>query len=165
MELSGEGWEVPKRVKDVVDFHWFKVKPGKVLVLGLLSPAPLWYVGHFHNKRMRRCPGSGCDLCAAGVGTQLRYVLGCVEPVSETVGIMEVGKTVGLQLRDRAASHGSCRGLLVEFSKASSSKRSHTELRFVDVVDPPVWLRFPAPDLKMCLERTWARIDSGDEDQ
>jgi hypothetical protein len=165
MESTGEGWEVPRRVKDAVDFHWFKVKPGRALVLGILSPKPLWYVGHFHEKRMKRCPGMGCPLCGAGVGAQLRYVLGCVEAETGTIGIMEVGKTVGLQIRDRAAAVGSCRGLLVEFSKASSSKRSHTEMRFIDIVDPPVWLRFPPPDLKMCLERTWARQERGEEDQ
>jgi hypothetical protein len=160
MGSIGEGWDLPKRVRDSIDFHWFKVKPGRPVVLGILSVVPVWYVGHFHQKRMRRCSGDGCELCALGIGGQVRYLFGCVEPATGILGVMEVGKSVGLQLRDWAARRGSMRGMLVEFCKATGAKRSHTELSYVEMEEAPVWLKHGAPDLKLVLERTWARQDT-----
>jgi hypothetical protein len=157
----GEGWDPPKDIKDEVEFHWFKLGKGRRLLLGVLSPRPLWYVGHFHERRMRKCEGAECRLCALGVGKQLRFVFGAVEVSTGLVGIMEVGSSVAAQLKDWVARTGCFRGMLVEMSKPSSSKHSRTELEYKELADPPVWLKHPAPDLAVCLRRTWARQEEG----
>lgn len=165
MPAQGEGWDVPKTVRDVVDFHWFKVRPGKSLRVGVLSVKPLWYVGHFQDGRMRKCPGEGCELCRVGLGSQLRYVFGAWDCEAEVCGIMEISKSIAQLIQSWVARNGGFRGMLLEFRKGSSKKQSRTEVNFVEIAEPPVWLKYPAPDLKLCLERTWARQTSGDHDE
>jgi hypothetical protein len=160
-ELTGPGWDLPAEVREAVDFHWFHVVPGRSLVLTVLSDAPVWYVGHYQGRRMRRCMGESCELCAQGLGSQVRYVLGAVEVATRTVGVIEMGKSNALLVRSWAGRNGGLRGMTLELSKSSSHKQSRMELLYIDRPAAPWISGLKAPDLAAALHRTWERMGSG----
>jgi len=153
----GEGWDLPDPVRQAVDFHWFHVTPKKRLVLAVLSTKPTWYVGHFYQGRMRQCERVDCSLCAAQIGAQVRYVFAVVEVTTRIVGVLEVGKEVGLLIRDQAAGRGFLRGLVIELGKASGSRQSRTEVQGIEGIAPTWCMSIPEPDLGHILRRTWDR--------
>jgi len=160
VDQVGEGWEVPTEVKDRVQFHWFHVYPGKALLLCFLSPAALWYVGHYEGGRMRLCIGEGCELCEKGCGKQIRYVVSAVEVTTRKVGVIEVGESIALTLKDLCSRNGGLRGMIVECMKATKSKHSRMEMVPVHEA-PPAWALALAPlDLREVLEKTWQRQGS-----
>jgi len=71
--------------------------------------------------------------------------------------VIEVGKSVGLMLRDLTHRNGGLRGMLVEFGKSTKAKQSHTEVEYIDEHAPAWCLALPEPDLREVLERTWER--------
>jgi len=155
--IAGEGWDPPTAVRDRCEFHWFHVTPGNVIVVVVLSQAPVWYVGHFEKGRMRRCDGPGCEMCAQGLGRQLRYVFCAVEISTRQNGLMEVSKSVAELLRDWSARNGGFRGMVLQVEKASKSKHSRMEVRFLDR-NPPSWAsEVQAVDILEALENTWSR--------
>lgn len=156
----GVGWDVPESVRDAIEFHWFHVGPSGVLQLVLLGNQPGWYVGHFDRGRMRQCGRGDCDLCRKGVGAQLRYVLPAAELVTRRSGLMEVGKGVGLLVRDWAISRGGMRGMVIELTRAARSKHSRLDVRLVQGPIPPWSLSMVAPDVERALKSTWDRIES-----
>jgi len=158
VEKIGAGWEVPSEVRDRVEFHWFHSYPGKSLCLGVLSGSPVWYVGHFHQGRMVQCLRDGCSLCEQGVGGQIRYVVSCAELSSRQVGVIELGKSPALMLKDEACRNGGLRGLLFEVVKATKSKHSRMEISMIHE-HPPAWLMATEPlDLVEVMSRTWERM-------
>lgn len=160
-EQVGSGWDLPAEVRDQVDFHWFHVVPGRSLRLVILSGAPLWYVGHFVKGRMRKCSGEGCGFCELGIGSQVRYVFGGVEPTTRTVGVVEVGKSVAQLMRSWADRVGGLRWMQVEFQKVSAAKQSRMEVQLVSE-NPPHWSKaLECPDLAQALFRTWERQGGG----
>jgi len=156
----GKGWSPPQEVVDNVEFHWWHVPAGGSLLLCCLSEQPSWYVGHFDRGRMRICAGAGCDLCALGVGRQLRFVLCAAEVTTRRVGVLEVGSSVGYSLRDRALGNGGLRGTIVELSKASRSKHGRMEVHFVDQHPGAALLCLEPLDLAVVLEQTWRRQEA-----
>ena len=159
-EQSGEGWEVPSVVRDQVYFHWFHVVPRSALVLCLTSMRPLWFVGHFHKKRMLRCRGQDCHWCRLSVGKQVRYVFGGVDLQTRREGVIEVSESVAQLVREWAVPNGGARGLIVEFEKSTGSKHSRMDVRLIRE-HPPGWaLACQEPDLGMILRRTWEKIES-----
>lgn len=166
---GGEGWDVPKGVTPWSEFHWFRVPVNRVLLLWVLSEQPLWYAGHFVGKRMVPCYGEGCAECAKGTGAQLRYVLACCEQGSGRVGLLEVGRSVAVEIRDRAGSIGKLRGTLWEFGRHSHSKQSRLEASLVDGAATPFVLSREVPDIRRALRATWQKagleIPEGFEDR
>jgi hypothetical protein len=155
----GSGWDVPSDVKDRVEFHWFHVPVTGSLVLGVLSPAPTWYVGHFDGKRMQECTGKGCDLCTKGMGTQLRYVVSCVDISTHQVGVFEFGASVSMLIQQWSSGLGYLRGLTIEIGRASKSKHSRMEVKLIREA-PLAWVLATNPlDLIEVLERTWERAE------
>jgi hypothetical protein len=156
--IVGDGWDPPAAVRDRCEFHWFHVSPGSVLVIVVLSAAPSWYVGHFDAGRMRRCEGPVCALCAKGVGRQLRYVFSCVEISTHQNGVVEVSKSVAELLREWAARKCGFRGMVLQLEKATKSKHSRMEVKYIDR-DAPVWAsEVEAVDVLEALEATWERM-------
>lgn len=155
----GVGWDVPDQVRDAIEFHWFHVGVGESLELVLLGREPGWYVGHYDRGRMRQCVREGCRLCAAGVGAQLRYVLPCASMASRRVGLMEVGRGVGEEIRDWARSRGGMRGMVVVFERAGRSKHARLDCRPVSGPIPPWTLSLEPPDVTWALRQTWQRIE------
>lgn len=154
---TGEGWDVPDDVKAWSDFHWWKVPVAKILVLHILSDTPVWYAGHYYKGRMLPCYGEGCALCADGVGAQLRYLIVGADPVSRRVGILEVGRTIALEIRDISGGKRPLRGMTIELSRHSHSKQSRMEAKYIDI-DTPDWvLRLEAPDPKAAIVATWQK--------
>jgi len=153
----GSGWEVPADVRDRVEFHWFHVPISGCLVLGILSAAPAWYVGHFEKGRMRQCIGKGCICCEQGLGSQLRYVVSAVDLSTHQVGVLEFGASVAELIRQWASGFGYLRGMMIEISRATKSKHSRMEVSMIR--DPPkAWvLATESLDLNEVLERTWER--------
>jgi hypothetical protein len=78
-----------------------------------------------------------------------------VEVSTRRVGIFEVGRAVGLQVRDMAAASSSFRGLWFEFGKESNSKQSRMTVQLVDKSPGNWWHELPVPDLKKALAATW----------
>jgi len=155
----GSGWDVPHEVKDRVEFHWFHVPVTGCLVLGILSIAPTWYVGHFDNKRMQQCEGKGCDLCDKGIGTQLRYVVSAVDISTHQVGVFEFGASVSQLIQQWSAGLGYLRGMMIEVTRASKSKHSRMEIALIRE-HPLAWVMATQElDLIEVLERTWERAD------
>lgn len=155
----GEGWDPPKDLAGNPDFHWFKVPSRGSIVLIMLGKSPVWYTGHFTDGRMWPCSGEGCELCAHGIGAQLRYVVACVEPISRKVGMLEMGKTHGLTLKDWCSRAGGFPGMTVEFSKHSSARQSRTELTFIDRPPPPWIWELECPDIAKALILTWRKAE------
>jgi hypothetical protein len=155
--LVGSGWDPPQDVRDGVEFHWWHVPVGGSLLLCVLSQCPVWYVGHYHLGRMRPCAGRGCDLCALGVGRQLRFVVCAAECSTRRVGVLELGSGPGYQLRDRSASNGGLRGTVLEVARSGRSKHCRLELRFVDEHAGPGLLSLEPLELEEVLRTTWKK--------
>lgn len=158
--LIGDGFDVPREVRDRVEFHWFHVPAGAALLLALLSPSPIWYVGHYYRGRMRACDGDDCGLCSVGVGRQVRYVMSAVELTTRVVGVVEVGAQIGRELADRAAGSRSLRGMIVDLSKSERSKHCPIDMCIID--EPtPAWVMSIEPlNLREVLEETWSRAEA-----
>jgi hypothetical protein len=159
-ELVGEGWDLPDVVRESVDFHWFHVGAGQSLLCCVLSPAPVWYVGHYVSGRMERCQGDRCLLCAEDMGRQLRYILGVVELTTKRRGLLELGKTNGLLLRDWSHGGSGLRGLMLEVYRVGKSKHSRLDLKLLEDGAPAWALARESPDLEEALRRTWMRMES-----
>jgi len=160
MDRLGDGWDPPQAIVDRVEFHWFHVDPGRSLVLGILSTAPMWYVGHFEGGRMRQCSGTGCLSCLKGVGAQIRYVFSAVELTTRQVGVIEVSKSVAELIRSWEARNGSLRGMVLEFQKVSRSKQSRMDVGYIAECWPS-WCVTVAPlDLRDVLSNTWGRMEA-----
>jgi len=124
----------------------------------MLSKVPLWYVGHFDGGRMKVCSGPVCDCCERGVGKQLRYVACGVEPTSRQLGVIEFSKPVAELLRDWSRRNGGFRGMMVEFTKATKSKHSRMEVKYIDAVATPFCLAVEPYDLGEVMRLTWERL-------
>lgn len=164
MAAVGKGWDVPAELDSVGDFRWWKLGGNKVLKLVILSHEPTFYRGHYTNRRMVPCFGDGCALCKAGVGAQLRFVFAAAEPETRQVGLIEVGRTVGLEIRDLAKRHGQLRGMGIELTRFSYSKQSRMEVEYVDRDFGNWWGILPVPDCRRALEATWKRAGKGLEE-
>ena len=151
------GWDPPDGLQGWSDFHWWKVPSGRVLQLIIISDEPAGYCGHFHRGRMAPCQGEGCQLCREGVGVQLRYLFGAVEPSTRRVGIWDVGRSVALEVRDLARARGGLRGLWIVLSHHSHSRQSRTEIEVV--LDPvPSWVKgVSCPNVVRALVETWRK--------
>lgn len=155
----GEGFDLPPDQQPWSDFHWFKVSPRRSLVVVVLSEQPLWYSGHFLDGRMWPCCGTGCEMCAHGIGGQVRYVLACAEVSTRRVGILEIGRGIGLQVRDWIERHETLRGMQLELQKHSLSRQSRTEVLYIDGEVAPWWRTLPIPDVKRALLLTWRKAN------
>lgn len=153
----GEGWDMPVQFEGWSDFHWWKVPANRILILVCLSEGPVWYSGHFLKGRMEPCYGDGCKACREGVGAQARYIFVCVEPLSRKVGLLEVSRSVALELREMAEGRGQLRGLTFEIGKHTRHKQSRMEV--VGVPDAPGLNAgaFEVPDVKKALILTWEK--------
>jgi len=154
---SWEGWDPPEGTQGWSDWHWWKIPTGKVLQLVVLSRKPLGYSGHFHRGRMCPCYGEGCQLCREGIGAQLRYVVGAADLITRRVGMWDMGRSVGLELRELAVDRDSVRGLMVAAGHYSRARQSRTEIERFDG-DPPGWIReLESPDICRALVETWRK--------
>jgi len=106
---------------------------------------------------MRACEGAGCELCGCGVGRQIRYLVCCAEVTTGRVGVLEVGRAPGLQLRDRVQGNGGLRGAVFEVCRAARSKHSRLELVFVDEHPGSHLLSLEPLDLESVLRSTWEK--------
>jgi len=155
--VVGTGWDLPDEVRDRTEFHWFHVPPGGELLLGCLSPCPLWYVGHYHKGRMRACRGDECPLCAMGTGRQIRWVLSCMDLRTHRVGVLEVGDGPGRVIKDSCGGNGRLRGLILAIRHTSKAKQSRLEVEVIHEPPPPRLMSTEALDLKEVLFSTWDR--------
>jgi len=153
----GEGWDVPADETPWSHFHWFRVSPRGPLAVVCLSEGPLWYTGHFVSGRMAPCLGEGCELCAEGVGGQVRYIFPVADVSTKRVGLLEVGREVGQLIRSWIPRRGGFRGMVLEFSKHSHSRVSRTEVLYIDQELPPWYLAVEVPDVKKALLMTWRK--------
>lgn len=151
----GEGWDPPPSEAGWSDWTWFKVRAGRILVVVILSEAPVWYLAHYHQYRMRPCVGEGCELCHARVGSQLRYVFAVAEVETKRVGLIEVGRSVALQIRDLVARNEGLPGMVLELGKYTSAKQSRMEVAYVDRPQGPWWRGLEVPDAAAALRSTW----------
>jgi hypothetical protein len=157
MPISGDGWDMPAASNAWNDFTWFKVPASRTLVLVMLSESPVWYAGHFWRQRMRPCQGENCKLCADGVGAQLRYVLVGMEVSIGTVGLIELSRTVALELRDLGDKYNGLRGLCVEIGKVSHSKNSRMSVVAHPGHEIIGWASKEMPDIRTALRNTWLK--------
>lgn len=164
MPVVGSGWDVPPEVDSIGDFRWWKLGVSKVLVLTMVSTGPIWYRGHFVSKRMVPCVGDGCKWCAAKVGSQMRFVFAAAERTSGTVGLMEVGRSVALELRDMSERAGAFRGMRVEFTRSTHSKQSRMEVALQDPEEDGWWKKLTIPEVRKALQATWKRGGAVEEE-
>lgn len=151
----GDGWELPPGSEPWSDFHWFQVSTKGSLNLVILSTGACWYTGHFVGGRMCPCSGSGCELCSAGVGSQVRYVFAVAETSTRRVGLFEVARGNGQLIRDWSERCGGLRGMRLEVEKHSRSSQSRTEVRYVEAPCDPWYLGLAVPDVQLALYLTW----------
>jgi len=151
------GWDPPDGTSGWSDFHRWKVPGGRILQLIILSSAPVGYSGHFSKGRMHPCYGEGCQLCHDGVGAQVRYMFGGVEPTTRRIGIWDVGRSVALDIKAASEATGLLRGLWWEVSHMSSARQSRTQISVVER-DPPSWFcDCRDPDRLRALLETWRK--------
>ena len=153
----GEGWDVPQEIRGGVEFRWWRVTGNRVLVLTLLSESPVWYKGHYLSTGMAPCFGEGCKLCEQRVGAQLRFVVAGAEVTTHRSGLLEVGQTVATELRDLAVNHGGLKGMVIEISKHTFSKRSRMEIRYVSRQEEHWWKEIDVPDIRTALFLGWQK--------
>lgn len=151
----GDGWDLPPGAEPWSDFHWFSCGPRNDLEIIILSERPVWYTGHYYGGRMAPCSGPGCDACAAAVGAQVRYCFAVAESVSRRAGLMEMGRSNGLQIQDWMHRNGGLRGMRLMVRKHSRSPQSRTDLTFIE--EPcPLWAaQLIPPDPSLALYLTW----------
>ena len=155
----GAGWDVPAEVRDRVEFHWFHVPGSGALVLGVLSNAPVWYVGHFDGGRMRPCNAKGCDLCAKGLGRQLRYLVSAVDLSTRQIGVFEFGASISMLIKQWSSGLGYLKGMMIEVTRATKSKHSRMEVKLIKE-HPMAWMMaLEGLPLEDVLERTWERAE------
>jgi hypothetical protein len=104
---------------------------------------------------MAPCSDSGCDYCATGIGTQVRYCFAAVEPTSRRVGLIETGKGNGQQIQDWAQRNGGLPGMVLEFSKHTKNPQSRTDIRYIDIPVEFPWRMCEVPDIFLALYLTW----------
>jgi len=151
------GWDPPAGTQGWSDFHWWKVSPGRILKLIILSSQPMGYSGHFVKGRMAPCYGEECQECRRGTGNQLRYLLAAAESETRRAGIWDIGRSIALEIRDLAQPHGPLRGTLLEISHVSHSKQSRTSLNYIPWT-PPRWIDdIDTPDVLRALVETWRK--------
>jgi hypothetical protein len=75
--------------------------------------------------------------------------------------VIELGKSVALQLRDMAGRNGGLRGMMCEFTKSTKAKHSRTDVAYEEARAPAWALAIPEIDLHEVLARTWERGMSG----
>lgn len=161
----GSGWDPPAKELGWNDFTWWKVRPNRAMVLYVLSDQPVWYSGHFYRGRMQPCLGEDCKCCADGINAQLRYVIACAEPISGRAGLLEIGRSVALQLRDWAETRGKMRGLCFEITKYSGSKNSRMEINHIPNPVGFQYAHIPTPDITTALVATWQKAGMEIPDQ
>lgn len=155
--MLGEGFDLPENFEQWSDWTWFKVRPGRILVLAVLSEQPISYVGHYTRGRMVPCVGHECKLCRDQVGKQLRYCFAATELATQRVGLMEVGRAVACQIQDWIPRHGGFRGMVIEFGKYSHSKQSRMELQYVEKAIPVWFHQIEVPNVVDALYATWEK--------
>lgn len=155
MSPIGEGFDLPPGAEPWSDFHWFQASTRGDLVLVFLSDQPVWYTGHYVGGRMAPCAGSGCDYCATGIGSQVRYCMSVAEMSSKRVGLIEFGRSNGLLIQDWVHRRGGLRGMVIEVSKHSKNVQSRTVIRYVDLPCEPWYLGLEVPDASTALFLTW----------
>lgn len=156
-DLMGCGWEPEGESVASSDFRWYKVRPNKGLDVVILSESPLHYNGHFHQGRMHLCVGEDCRYCADNLGAQVRYCFAVAETSTRRVGLLELGRSVALEIRDLADIRGSLRGLRVFICKHSNSRHSRMEVEAVRDTEESWWRFLPVPDVVRALQLTWEK--------
>lgn len=151
----GDGWDVPEEAAPWSDFHWFQVSPKESKTFAVLSEAPVWYTGHYHKGRMRPCPGEGCELCAEGVGAQVRYCFSVVDVETRRVGLIELGRGHGMELQEWSGGNGGLKGLQFEAHKDGKASQSRTVLCYIDQVAPDWVSGVEGPEVRLALFLTW----------
>jgi hypothetical protein len=153
----GEGFDLPEGNDGWSDWTWFHARAEYPQRFTVLCETPVNYSGHYRKGRMHACPGDGCPLCAAGVGSQARYVFSVVDWESRRVGLLELGRGHALWIQDASKSHGGLRGLSFEVERAARAKQSRLDLRLVTDAVPAFFQHLSGPDLKRAVEATWRR--------
>jgi hypothetical protein len=155
--LVGKGFDLPEEVRDKTDFHWMHVPVGGSLNLCLLPADPVWYVAHWLSGRMLPCEGQECKLCAKSLGTQIRYVFAVVEISTRRSGLIELGKTNGLQIRDWGGRDGYPTFATFEVYRPGRNKNSRLDVRRIEENVWPWCTLVPVPDHYRALQATWDR--------
>ena len=154
----GDGWDLPQGAEPWSDFHWFQPSTKGDLDLVILSLKPSWYTGHFVGGRMVPCSGSGCEICALGIGGQVRYVFAAAECSTQRVGLIEFGRSNGFLIRDLSDRSGGLRGLHIVVRKHSKNTQSRTEIQYIETTVPTWYLSVKAPDPCLALYLTWNKL-------
>lgn len=157
MPLVGEGFDLPQSVADRTDFHWFHCPVGSSLNLCLLPGKPVWYVAHWVNGRMIPCEGDDCELCAKELGSQIRYVFSVVEISTRRAGLIELGKTNALLIRDWGGLDGYPTFVAFEVYRPGRAKQSRLDVSRIEEKCLPWAMRIPIPDPMTALRLTWER--------
>lgn len=151
----GKGFDLPPGAEPWTNFHWFQASTKGVQIFVVLSDEAVWYTGHYVSGRMAPCSGDGCDYCATGIGSQIRYCVSVADTSTRRVGLMEFGKSNGDLLRDWMNRNQGLRGMVIEVSKHSRNVQSRTDLTYIDIPCEPWWNGLEVPDPLIALYLTW----------
>jgi hypothetical protein len=109
---------------------------------------------------MQQCKGRGCELCKKGLGTQLRYVVSCVDVSTRQVGVFEFGASVSTLIKQWSTGFGYLKGMIIEVTRASKSKHSRMEVNLIKEHPMPWVMALEGLPLEEVLERTWERAEA-----
>ncbi len=118
----------------------------------ILSDEIANYYGHFRGGKMVACLGDGCKLCRDGVGKQQRWVFYCFREPDLACGMLEVGRSTALVLRQVCESFGCVRGAKFELWKSGLSKYSSIRARHYSGEIVNDWQGLPIESPKSTME-------------
>lgn len=151
------GWGTIKEVKERDKLHFAKVvgtQPNRFLIL---NSSPLVYEGHYLHGEMIPCSGSGCKVCNAGVGKQIRYCFGVYEFRTNWRCVLELSAKQAEVIFDQYLEGDDSRGLEITIRKLSESRTSNMKItagRYVDLNDRKA---FQVIDVIGFMESKWRK--------
>lgn len=119
-----EGWAQGTGLKP----KWLKLPEIGGLEIQFIEGNFVNYWGHYVNKHMRICTGSGCKFCELGIGKARRYVFDVVLTVSKEQFLFEVSETIAERIKAHAMHNEDLSGRVFFVKRLSGSKYSNMQI-------------------------------------
>ena len=152
-----EGWGTIKEIKERDSIHFAKVEgdePNKFLIL---NHAPVMYEGHFVHGKMIPCEGENCNVCAAGVGKQVRYCFGVYEYRTGWRAVLELSGKQAEVIFDKYLTGDDARGLMITIRRLGKAKTANLRIVHAEYIDMKPREVYRFVDVSQFLEQTWKK--------
>lgn len=155
-----EGWGTlaEKSNEDII--HFAKIVPSIRNEFLILNSAPLAYDGHFVHGKMIPCSGSGCKVCNAGYGKQIRYCFGVYEYRTNWRCVLELSAKQTQALFDRYLVADDARFLKITIVRLSEAKTSNMKLIDGAYITPRHRDLYRPVPVREVMEKYWKGVST-----